>query len=230
MIGNDIGNDFEELKSRLSIIDVAERFGIKLSDRYTSKCPFADHKERTGSFKIYPKDDSFYCFGCCRGGDVVTLAKLFLGFSSNKEAGIYLNQSFGLELFKEKLTLKHKKEIQIEIQNHISYRSIIERLDKWAEEREQTLHWFFRYLKRIIEEQEKAPGKVKSDIYAFAKNEVENHKSKRGDPRDTIEDILDLLGSKNKEEKLINYKHIDWFIEDLKQRWENTIRRESYDV
>ena len=32
-------------------------------------CPF--HSERTPSFTVYPENQSFYCFGCGVGGDVI---------------------------------------------------------------------------------------------------------------------------------------------------------------
>lgn len=36
-------------------------------------CPF--HNEKTPSFKVYPENGSFYCFGCGVGGDVITFVR-----------------------------------------------------------------------------------------------------------------------------------------------------------
>jgi len=36
-------------------------------------CPF--HGEKTPSFTVYPENNSFYCFGCGAGGDVITFIK-----------------------------------------------------------------------------------------------------------------------------------------------------------
>jgi len=36
-------------------------------------CPF--HSEKTPSFTVYPQDNSFYCFGCGAGGDVITFIR-----------------------------------------------------------------------------------------------------------------------------------------------------------
>ena len=41
--------------------------------RYTGRCPF--HEEKTPSFSVNPVDKLFYCFGCGKGGDVVTFVR-----------------------------------------------------------------------------------------------------------------------------------------------------------
>jgi len=44
---------------------------------YRMLCPYPDHKETIGSFTIYPKTNSFFCWGCKRSGNVTTLMRLF---------------------------------------------------------------------------------------------------------------------------------------------------------
>ncbi len=63
----------EELKSRLDIVSVAQKYlELKKSGRnYFALCPF--HKEKTPSFSINPELQIFKCFGCGKSGDVITL-------------------------------------------------------------------------------------------------------------------------------------------------------------
>jgi len=42
---------------------------IEINKAGFAKCPF--HNEKTGSFKYYKDTNSFYCFGCNEGGDVI---------------------------------------------------------------------------------------------------------------------------------------------------------------
>ncbi len=52
----------------------------KAGDKLISLCPF--HKEKTPSFFVYTKSNSFYCFGGCqKGGDVIDFVMLLHGFS-----------------------------------------------------------------------------------------------------------------------------------------------------
>lgn len=39
----------------------------------TGLCPF--HNEKTPSFTVYPETQSYYCFGCGNGGDVITFIR-----------------------------------------------------------------------------------------------------------------------------------------------------------
>ena len=45
----------------------------KTGARYVGRCPF--HEERTPSFSVNAQDKLFYCFGCGKGGDVITFVR-----------------------------------------------------------------------------------------------------------------------------------------------------------
>ena len=41
--------------------------------RYTGRCPF--HEEKTPSFSVNPVDKLYYCFGCGKGGDIISFVR-----------------------------------------------------------------------------------------------------------------------------------------------------------
>jgi DNA primase len=41
--------------------------------RYTGRCPF--HEEKTPSFSVNPAEKLYYCFGCGKGGDVISFVR-----------------------------------------------------------------------------------------------------------------------------------------------------------
>lgn len=66
----------EELKYRSDIEQLVSRYtNLKRGGRNLSGlCPF--HSEKTPSFVVYPENNSFYCFGCGAGGDIVTFVRM----------------------------------------------------------------------------------------------------------------------------------------------------------
>ena len=64
-----------ELRDNNDVVSVIQSY-VELKragSTYSCRCPF--HSERTPSFHVYPDTQSFYCFGCGAGGDVVTFIK-----------------------------------------------------------------------------------------------------------------------------------------------------------
>jgi DNA primase len=65
-------------KEAVTVLELAGRLtGLKRSGRgWKGCCPLPNHDDSTPSFHVYPETESFFCFGCLQGGDVVTLARL----------------------------------------------------------------------------------------------------------------------------------------------------------
>ena len=67
------GNFIEELKNRSDIVDVVSSYVPSLTKKgsnYWGNCPF--HHEKTPSFSVNREQGFFKCFGCGKGGDVIT--------------------------------------------------------------------------------------------------------------------------------------------------------------
>ena len=62
----------EQLRNACPLEEIARTYvDLKRRGRtYVCNCPF--HSEKTPSFTVFPDTQSFYCFGCGAGGDVIT--------------------------------------------------------------------------------------------------------------------------------------------------------------
>lgn len=87
-----MSNYFSEIKARVDIRSVAERYGVQLRRGGMAICPF--HDEKTASFKIYQQ--SFFCFGCQAHGDAITLCQKLNNLQTPLEAAKLLNSDFAL--------------------------------------------------------------------------------------------------------------------------------------
>jgi hypothetical protein len=69
--------DVATLKVRVDIVDVVGRYTEvkKAGPRFTGKCPLHESKGRP--LTIYPGNQSYHCFHCGKGGDVVNMVMTF---------------------------------------------------------------------------------------------------------------------------------------------------------
>jgi DNA primase len=65
----------ESVKAAVDLVEVISgRTQLRRSGaRFTGLCPF--HDERTASFSVSPEKGTYYCFGCQRGGDVISFVE-----------------------------------------------------------------------------------------------------------------------------------------------------------
>ena len=67
----------EELKLKNNIVDIVGKYCVlkKRGSSHWACCPLPGHSERTPSFTVNEAGQFFKCFGCGRGGDVITFIK-----------------------------------------------------------------------------------------------------------------------------------------------------------
>jgi len=63
--------DIEAIKAKNDIVTVIERYTKlrKSGKNLTGKCPI--HQDKNPSLTVYPDKQSWHCYGCNRGGDVI---------------------------------------------------------------------------------------------------------------------------------------------------------------
>lgn len=88
-----MNNLVAEIKSRISCLDFVARY-VKLrrvGNRFSAKCPFPDHDDKTPSFSVTPI--WYKCFGCGRGGDVIDFAQKYLGISFSESVKLLATEA-----------------------------------------------------------------------------------------------------------------------------------------
>ncbi len=120
----------EDIRARCDIETIIQSY-VTLRKTGTNEkglCPF--HSERTPSFTVYPATQSFYCFGCGAGGDVITFIMKIENLDYRgaveflaEKAGIALPAWDGSELVKEGVSRKRILEMNLEAARF--YRSML---------------------------------------------------------------------------------------------------------
>ncbi len=119
--------DIEQVLSRADIVEVVERCMGKLGHGNKACCPF--HNERTPSFHVNPRTQTWHCFGGCpqgdNGGDVINFVMKYKHLSF-PEAVKDLAQQYGITIEES-----HKTRTAQEIQEQQKRESML-LVNKWA--------------------------------------------------------------------------------------------------
>lgn len=84
-----------EIKEKVTMFDVAERYGFNVHKKHFIHCPF--HSEKTPSMKLYDGKKGCYCFGCGYSADVIAFVGKYFNLNF-KQTLQKLNDDFGLNL------------------------------------------------------------------------------------------------------------------------------------
>lgn len=172
----------KEVKERADIVKVAEHYGMKLNRAYKCVCPF--HKEKTASFSISPQKQIWKCFGCGKGGDVISLVSELLNINA-LESAKSINYTLGLGLDTD------KPSNYLEINKYKEKRKTEEMFKEWENKTFQLLCDYLHLLWKW--EEEKVPKSPEEDVDELFIEAMHN--------RDYIEYLIDeiFLNGTNKD-------------------------------
>lgn len=187
-------NVFDEIRSGVSMQDVAKFYGLQMNHSGMAYCPF--HDDRTPSLKVY--DDHFYCFGCGATGDCAGFTAKLFGIPQI-EAAKKISYNFGLNLFNGEIAvpvnprLKSENDFHIWLRNaNLAVSEYLCRLNEW---------------RKIY-----APKNHLEQLHPLF---VESLKR-----TDYVEYLSDLLAHSSVEEKKQYYKENANFIKKIQERLE----------
>ena len=109
---------FDLLKNNINIRTHIEKYTpLRQAGRLLQGiCPFPSHHEDTPSFMVYPQSDSFFCWGCRRGGSVIDF-EAYRQDLTPADAARWLCDAYGLHPSpKEKFIFKRKMELRADKQ------------------------------------------------------------------------------------------------------------------
>src|SRR5699024_555928 len=116
-----LNDSFTLIKDKVKMMDVVDGdLNLKRNGRvYKALCPF--HNERTPSFTVYPKNQSFHCFGCERSGTIIdyvmyrdNIKEQYVTFKKQSEENNVTITGFDKETIKKKReTINKNRDIAV---------------------------------------------------------------------------------------------------------------------
>lgn len=189
-----------EVKERADIVKVAELYGLKLNRAYKCVCPF--HKEKTASLSISPQKQIYKCFGCGKGGDVISLVSELLNINA-LESAKSINNTLGLGLDAE------KPNNYFEINKYKEKRKTEEMFKQWENKTFQLLCDYLHLLWKW--EEEKTPKNIEEDPNELFVEAMHN--------KDYVEYLIDeiFINGTNKD-KIWFWKHEKKWVRRIESR------------
>lgn len=155
--------DKEKIIQYLNIKEVILRYSETEVDRH-NRCACPLHNGINHNLAVYPKTNSFYCFNCGAGGDLIKFVSLYLNISYH-EAMQKIDRDYNLGIFKNrhktynavaketaKLNKKHKEKQSYMAWQQFSYCLLINYL-KWLQRQPKTnaIEFDINYVERLLD-------------------------------------------------------------------------------
>ena len=130
--------DYETIKSHLTMRQVAEYYGYPSDRKGWCRCPF--HNDSHPSMLLYPDGRGFYCFSCGAGGDAIAFVARLENISNTRAAKM-LVEDFSIPINLDNPSYRERRE------REKRYRRRKE-LEAWAKD---ALLWLSMYRQLLCE-------------------------------------------------------------------------------
>jgi len=193
-----VTNAFEAIKGTLNIADITAFYGIEVKRNNQALCPF--HNEKTPSFTIYPKTNSFKCFGCGVGGSVIDFVMQFHDTDA-LEATKILDADFGLGLFDYKSTKEERHLLKEKQAEREATKGLVQTFEDYINKAYTILCDYAHMLRDWkVSHAPKSPDELDTDTISPFFTEACHQ-------LDYIEYLLDYLLSADYDEQILFYQH-----------------------
>lgn len=118
---------YEEINRAVTMAQVVSLFNIKINRSGFIACPF-HNGDHTPSLKIY--DNSFYCFGCGKGGNVINFVQE-MQRTSAREACEFLDNAFSLGIVEQKQGFLQYRQAKKRASDYIIYQNAQARAEQY---------------------------------------------------------------------------------------------------
>ena len=119
-------NQFESVKTAVTLRQAAEHYGLRVSQNNMACCPF--HEDRHPSLKM--NEDYFFCFGCGASGDVIDFTARMFGISL-KDAATKLAADFGISAETKQVFLRQNPSRLEELRCRWALTAYLHLLKEW---------------------------------------------------------------------------------------------------
>lgn len=184
----------EQIKERVPLTDVIERYVGEKPNRRKLRCPF--HGEKTASFTVYP-NNTYYCFGCSESGDVITFVRRWfhLGFA---DALRRIDADFALGLFGRQTLTAHRR-ARAEQERRQKERRQQREAAALADARYWAAFDLVRHYETVIERQRPAPGETPSPAFIDAIKHIDRAQYRLEEWEQERRNVIDNYGKADRE-------------------------------
>lgn len=194
-------NVFSEIKSSLSMQEVARFYGLQINRAGMACCPF--HDDKTPSLKVY--DDHFYCFGCGATGDQTGFVAKLFGLRQI-DAAKKISEDFELRLFDREFAAPIKMAVNPKYE-----------MQKWLGEARQTVKDYLTTLYKW--HRDYAPRNQDDEFHPLFVESLQK--------MDYIEYLQDILTRGSEEDKRDLYENNKADIDKIRERLDSlTVERQ----